>query len=115
MEKRCGTCGETKPVSEFHRRGAIYQSVCRACRRAYDAAYHRRTRARRLEQKRRYHAELLEWHRALKDTPCVDCGGRFHHAAMAWDHRAFDGAYAAAFLNRMREILETHDWEAELA
>jgi 2-oxoglutarate dehydrogenase E2 component (dihydrolipoamide succinyltransferase) len=35
--------------------------------------------------------------------------------AMAWDHRAFDGAYAAAFLNRMREILETHDWEAELA
>jgi pyruvate dehydrogenase E2 component (dihydrolipoamide acetyltransferase) len=35
--------------------------------------------------------------------------------AMAWDHRAFDGAYAAAFLNRFREFLETHDWEAELA
>ena len=35
--------------------------------------------------------------------------------AMAWDHRAFDGAYAAAFLNRLREILETYDWEAELA
>jgi pyruvate dehydrogenase E2 component (dihydrolipoamide acetyltransferase) len=34
--------------------------------------------------------------------------------AMAWDHRAFDGAYAAAFLNRLREIIETHDWEAEL-
>jgi pyruvate dehydrogenase E2 component (dihydrolipoamide acetyltransferase) len=35
--------------------------------------------------------------------------------AMAWDHRAFDGAYAAAFLNRLREVLETHDWDAELA
>jgi 2-oxoglutarate dehydrogenase E2 component (dihydrolipoamide succinyltransferase) len=35
--------------------------------------------------------------------------------ALAWDHRAFDGAYAAAFLNRLRSILETHDWEAELA
>jgi pyruvate dehydrogenase E2 component (dihydrolipoamide acetyltransferase) len=35
--------------------------------------------------------------------------------ALAWDHRAFDGAYAAAFLNRLREIIETHDWEAELA
>jgi 2-oxoglutarate dehydrogenase E2 component (dihydrolipoamide succinyltransferase) len=35
--------------------------------------------------------------------------------AMAWDHRAFDGAYAAAFLNRLREILETNDWDAELA
>jgi pyruvate dehydrogenase E2 component (dihydrolipoamide acetyltransferase) len=34
--------------------------------------------------------------------------------ALAWDHRAFDGAYAAAFLRRMREILEGHDWEAEL-
>ena len=34
--------------------------------------------------------------------------------AMAWDHRAFDGAYAAAFLDRVREILENHDWDAEL-
>ncbi|MFZ4584524.1 MAG: dihydrolipoamide acetyltransferase family protein [Acidimicrobiia bacterium] len=40
-----------------------------------------------------------------------------HHVgvlALTWDHRAFDGAYAAAFLNRMREVLETHDWESEL-
>ena len=35
--------------------------------------------------------------------------------AMAWDHRAVDGAYAAAFLARVREIIETRDWEAELA
>ncbi len=35
--------------------------------------------------------------------------------AMAWDHRAIDGAYAAAFLARVREIIETRDWEAELA
>ena len=34
--------------------------------------------------------------------------------AMAWDHRAFDGAYAAAFLHRIREIIETRDWEAEV-
>jgi len=35
--------------------------------------------------------------------------------AMAWDHRAIDGAYAAAFLARAKEILETRDWDAELA
>ncbi|MFV0258603.1 MAG: 2-oxo acid dehydrogenase subunit E2, partial [Acidimicrobiales bacterium] len=35
--------------------------------------------------------------------------------AMAWDHRAIDGAYAAAFLARCKEILETRDWTAELA
>lgn len=34
--------------------------------------------------------------------------------AMSWDHRAFDGAYAAAFLREVKQILETRDWEAEL-
>jgi 2-oxoglutarate dehydrogenase E2 component (dihydrolipoamide succinyltransferase) len=34
--------------------------------------------------------------------------------AMSWDHRAFDGAYAARFLVRMKDILETRDWAAEL-
>jgi 2-oxoglutarate dehydrogenase E2 component (dihydrolipoamide succinyltransferase) len=34
--------------------------------------------------------------------------------ALAWDHRAFDGAYAASFLAQLREIIETRDWEAEL-
>lgn len=32
---------------------------------------------------------------------------------LSWDHRAFDGAYAAAFTARVKEILETRDWEAE--
>ena len=34
--------------------------------------------------------------------------------ALAWDHRAVDGAYAAAFLRRVKEILETRDWAQEL-
>jgi 2-oxoglutarate dehydrogenase E2 component (dihydrolipoamide succinyltransferase) len=34
--------------------------------------------------------------------------------AMAWDHRAIDGAYAAAFLARVKEVIETRDWDAEL-
>ena len=33
---------------------------------------------------------------------------------LGWDHRAFDGAYAAEFLALVRDILETRDWEAEL-
>ena len=35
------------------------------------------------------------------------------HLAMSWDHRAFDGAYAANFLVRVKEILETRDWSSE--
>jgi 2-oxoglutarate dehydrogenase E2 component (dihydrolipoamide succinyltransferase) len=34
--------------------------------------------------------------------------------AMSWDHRAFDGAYAAGFLKRIKEILETRDWSSEV-
>jgi pyruvate dehydrogenase E2 component (dihydrolipoamide acetyltransferase) len=34
---------------------------------------------------------------------------------LTWDHRAFDGAYAASFLNQVKTILETRDWAAELA
>ena len=34
--------------------------------------------------------------------------------ALAWDHRAFDGAYVAAFLDHVRSIIETRDWRAEM-
>ena len=40
-----------------------------------------------------------------------------HHTGLlvlTWDHRAFDGAYAAAFLHAMRTVLEQREWEAEL-
>ncbi len=33
----------------------------------------------------------------------------------SFDHRAFDGAYSAAFLKRLKSILETRDWASELA
>jgi 2-oxoglutarate dehydrogenase E2 component (dihydrolipoamide succinyltransferase) len=40
-----------------------------------------------------------------------------HHTGLlvlTWDHRAFDGAYASAFLRGMRDALEQHNWEDEL-
>jgi 2-oxoglutarate dehydrogenase E2 component (dihydrolipoamide succinyltransferase) len=35
------------------------------------------------------------------------------NVTLTWDHRAFDGAYAAGFLARLNEILETKDWSGE--
>ena len=35
--------------------------------------------------------------------------------SMSFDHRAFDGAYASAFLRRVVEHLATRDWIEELA
>ena len=36
------------------------------------------------------------------------------HLCLTFDHRAVDGAYAGAFLDRIVEIVETRDWAAEL-
>ena len=111
MIKRCGSCGHELDIAQFHRRGAIHQSICRACRRIYGADSHRRTRKRRIAQKKRYHAELTDWYRALNDAPCSDCGGRFHHAATAWDHRpserkSFDVSTMVSKTYSKRQIVE---------
>jgi 2-oxoglutarate dehydrogenase E2 component (dihydrolipoamide succinyltransferase) len=34
--------------------------------------------------------------------------------ALSWDHRAFDGAYAAAFLRHLKTELESRDWLSEI-
>ena len=34
--------------------------------------------------------------------------------AQSFDHRAVDGAYSASFLNEVKTILETRDWDKEL-
>ncbi len=33
---------------------------------------------------------------------------------LTWDHRSFDGAYAAAFLKKIKDLIESMDWEQEL-
>jgi 2-oxoglutarate dehydrogenase E2 component (dihydrolipoamide succinyltransferase) len=53
----------------------------------------------------------------IVESPSGDDSIAIHpvgNLAMSWDHRAFDGAYAANFLVRVKEILETRDWSAEL-
>ncbi len=47
----------------------------------------------------------------LGDSIAVHPIGRL---ALSFDHRAFDGAYAAAFLDRVRTILEARDWDVEV-
>lgn len=88
MTKRCGKCGEEKPLEQFHlSRRDGRQLWCKACRKLYDAEYHRRTLDRRRaawpEKKRLFR----EWYCALKEgKPCADCGGSFPPDAMHWDH-----------------------------
>jgi len=44
-------------------------------------------------------------------------GIAIHHIGylgLSWDHRVFDGSTAVLFVNRIKENLETWDWEQEL-
>ena len=87
--KFCGRCATSKPFAEFHRwkRGDGFQPWCKACRRAYDRDYHRRTLPRRRLRRVERHREFNEWYYALKDgRPCADCGRVYPPPAMQWDH-----------------------------
>jgi len=33
----------------------------------------------------------------------------------SFDHRAFDGAYSASFLSRLKQVIETHTWSTEIS
>ncbi len=57
-----------------------------------------------------------------RPTVVTDASGNdaiaIHHIGylgLTWDHRAFDGSTAVLFLRRIKENLETWDWEQELA
>lgn len=89
--KRCAGCQEEKPVAMFHRWGRKggdgYQRICKACKKVRDRAIYENNRdgikALKIAQRRRAVAD----HAMLKaSTPCADCGGKFHPAAMQWDH-----------------------------
>jgi 2-oxoglutarate dehydrogenase E2 component (dihydrolipoamide succinyltransferase) len=37
------------------------------------------------------------------------------YLCLTWDHRAFDGSTAVLFLRKIKENLETWDWQQELS
>ena len=109
--KHCGSCGSAKPLSEFHRRGRGYQTWCKLCRQRYDADYYRRTRERRLAQKQALRAAMVAWYQDIKSrTPCADCGGYFHHAAMACDHLP-----GTVKIDDVSSLARRYSWKAMLA
>jgi 2-oxoglutarate dehydrogenase E2 component (dihydrolipoamide succinyltransferase) len=64
---------------------------------------------------------ILSTDAVRKRAVVVESGGKDEIAvrpvgvlAQSFDHRAVDGAYSAAFLNEVKTILETRDWQTEL-
>jgi hypothetical protein len=88
--KRCPRCGEVKALDAFDpRRGRRCQPYCRLCRREYQ-----RGRPRLLLAK-----QLLR--RMKHNQPCADCGVRYPHYVLDYDHRP--GCPKRANLNILRK------------
>jgi hypothetical protein len=92
--RRCGRCGEVKPVESFNwRRKAIGQrdNMCRPCRAVYKHEHYSANKVRYVTQAReRKQALALErtaWLlRYFEDHPCQDCG-ETDPVVLEFDHR----------------------------
>lgn len=81
-EKRCGTCQESKPLTDFNRKSARpdgLQEVCRECNRASSRKYYRENREHhirviRLRSDARRLASQAFVADYLREHPCIDCG-----------------------------------------
>ena len=80
--KKCYSCGKEKSLAEFpvnRKRADGRGSMCRTCKKAYNAAYYSDTKDRhnpaRASRRRQLRAEARESvHAYLLEHPCVDCG-----------------------------------------
>jgi hypothetical protein len=81
VQRKCGRCGELKPVSEFTwlRTKERFDNYCRPCRAAYHREHYEANRQRYIDQARRRKEELRAINyelliQFLRAHPCVDCG-----------------------------------------
>lgn len=83
-------------------------SRCRPCVRAYAKTWYEKNREKRIgvAKETRYKiAKLVE--KIKTSNPCLDCGRKFHHCAMDFDHREGEEKNAdISVLVRRRGILK---------
>ncbi len=82
MGRRCGACGETKPVEEFNwrrKQKGQRDNMCRPCRAKYKQEHYATNRQRYIDnaglRRKRIGEERMQMLVAyLREHPCVDCG-----------------------------------------
>lgn len=87
-EKLCSTCGEIKPLAEFHRSSRYSdgrKTTCRICRNVQNRSYPI-GEERYIRQRTRY-KQLRKIIEIAKAQPCVDCGIQYPGPVMHFHHR----------------------------
>lgn len=91
--RRCTRCPFEGSDDEFGikiRSKANDTGVCKKCKAAYNASWYERNKTRHcanVKKNNRTYNKLSQVEiEKIKDRPCSDCGGRFPHYVMDFDH-----------------------------
>ena len=102
---RWATMTEAEKAEAQDRNTKYQQDRCRT-----DPEYHERRKENTRAWKFRHVAKLREAIARAKDQPCVDCGTKFHPAAMDFDHvrgeKKFNISKSATLGRSLKEIME---------
>ena len=85
----CTRCKEPKALSEFTKKKATKDGLnyrCKVCTRAMVKSHYDRNKKYYLDKARRNEKYRVEYIRKLKDSPCADCGKKYHYCQMDFDH-----------------------------
>jgi hypothetical protein len=124
-ERRCGRCGEAKPVDSFNwRRKAIGQrdNMCRPCRAEYHREHYVGNKAQYVanaaESKRRLRLARTQWLlEYFESHPCFDCG-ETDPVVLEFDHigdKMFNVAQALPYRNWSSILAEIEKCEVVCA
>lgn len=111
--KRCSVCKEQKLLSEFSSRpdrpSTVYR--CKPCQRVYAAAHYQLNRAKYTAKRNAQRLRLRTLIRHHKDKPCADCGIKYPHYVMDFDHvdpatKLFDIGVAKSKMNESVVLAE---------
>lgn len=85
--KLCNSCGYTKDVSEFNKKGAILQSKCRECSKAYAKEHYQKNKGTYYTNRnKRREVEFKEWWRSYKSTLSCNRCSESHVACLHFHH-----------------------------
>ncbi|MHB1422465.1 MAG: hypothetical protein ACYC3I_04560 [Gemmataceae bacterium] len=85
--RRCARCRQTKPLSEFRRKGLNgLQPYCRPCQSEYHKEHYQKNKEAYFASARHRKKRLLAVLQAAKDKLCADCGIKYPYYVMDFDH-----------------------------
>jgi hypothetical protein len=89
--KICNICKQAKPLEDFYtrqRKTSVYYSYCcKQCHSQQAKQNYKTNPSPAIERTRKRNKQILTKIRKEKDKPCADCGIKYPHYVMEFDHK----------------------------